>query len=63
MGATFEQEYGDVIREFVEYANKEPKLIRLDFLDACAEEFINMKMARWRIDDEKGNNGRDKRFE
>lgn len=50
MSPTFEQTYADVIREFVEYANQQPKLIRLDFLEACAEDFIKIKMERWKCE-------------
>ena len=50
LSATFEQTYADVIREFVDYANQQPKLIRLDFLEACAEDFIKIKMERWKCE-------------
>ena len=49
MGATFEQKYGDVLDEFVEYLNNEPKIIRLYFLEEAKDEFIRTKMKRYDV--------------
>lgn len=48
MGATFEQQYKDVLEEFVEYANKQPRTSRADHLNALLISFIHMKMERYR---------------
>ena len=48
MGLTFEQEYGDVLKEFVAYCNEQPRTSRCDHLDALAVSFIHLKMGRWR---------------
>ena len=47
MGATFEQQYKDVLEEFVEYCNEQPKTSRADHLNALLISFIHMKMERY----------------
>ena len=48
MGLTFEQEYGDVLKEFVDYCNEQPRTSRVDPLNALLISFIHMKMERYR---------------
>ena len=48
MGLTFEQEYGDVLKEFVDYCNEQPRTSRADHLNALLISFIHMKMERYR---------------
>lgn len=48
MSATFEQKYSDVLEEFVEYCNKQPRTSRADHLDSLLTTFIHMKMERYR---------------
>ena len=47
MGATYEQAYGHILEEFVEYCNDRPRLSRADHLDALRISFIHMKMERY----------------
>ena len=48
MGATFEQAYAHILEEFVAYCNEQPKIMRLDHLDALMYGFIDKKMERYR---------------
>lgn len=48
MSATFEQQYSDVLEEFVDYCNEQPRTSRADHLNALLISFIHMKMERYR---------------
>ena len=48
ISATFEQQYGDVLKEFVEYCNTKSEIMKAEFLDELLQEFIHMKMERYR---------------
>ena len=42
MGALPSQKYEEVLVEFVKYCNKEPKIIRLDYLETCIRPFLRL---------------------
>ena len=48
MSATFEQQYGNVLEEFVAYCNDAPRISRADHLEALLISFMFEKMERWR---------------
>ena len=48
MSATFEQQYSHILEEFVEYCNEQTPTQRMVGLDRLLENFIHMKMERWR---------------
>jgi hypothetical protein len=43
MGALPSQKYEEILQEFVDYCNKEPKIIRLDYLETCIKPFLEAK--------------------
>ena len=51
IGATFEQLYGHVLEEFVEYCNDSSKKRRCDDLTGLLNDYIYMKMERYREKD------------
>lgn len=48
MGATFEQQYKHILEEFVSYCNEQTPLQRMMGLDRLLEQYIQMKMERYR---------------
>ena len=48
VGATFQQKYEEVLKEFVEYCNKQTPTQRMTGLHRLMDDFIQMKMERYR---------------
>lgn len=47
MSATYEQAYGHILEEFVEYCKRQPRILRADHLDSLLIGFMDMKMERY----------------
>ena len=48
MSATWEQEYYDMLKEFVDFCNERPRTSRADHLDALIISFKHLKMEKYR---------------